>query len=181
MTAVPTARPATTARWRLSGAWRKTILLVHIMAAGVWLGLDVVMAILVSTAVGTDSDGTRGYALQALQLVTVWPMFTAALVSLVTGVLLGLGSKYGLVRYWWVLVKLVLNLALATLVLLALRGGVHDVAEVGRDLSAGIHRPFEVGDMAFPPIVSTTALLVAFVLSVFKPWGRVRKRRPDRP
>jgi hypothetical protein len=28
-------------------------------------------------------------------------------VALASGVLLGLGSKYGLVRYWWVTVKLI--------------------------------------------------------------------------
>jgi hypothetical protein len=33
-----------------------------------------------------------------------------------------------------------------------------------------------VGDLIFPPIVSTSALLIAFVLAVFKPWGRIRKR-----
>jgi hypothetical protein len=33
-----------------------------------------------------------------------------------------------------------------------------------------------VGDLVFPPIVSTGALLFAMVLSVFKPWGRVRRR-----
>jgi uncharacterized membrane protein len=179
MTAAPMTRAAPAApRWRLSGAWRKTVLLTHILAAGVWIGLDVTMAILMFTAAGTDSPGTRGYALQALQLVTVWPMFTAAAVSLVTGVVLGLGSKYGLVRYWWVLVKLVLNLVLMTLVVLALRGGIEHLADVGRDLSAGESRAFALGDMAFPPIVSPTALLVAFTLSVFKPWGRTRKASP---
>jgi hypothetical protein len=34
-----------------------------------------------------------------------------------------------------------------------------------------------VGDLIYPPIVSPTALLIAFVLAVFKPWGRTRGRR----
>jgi hypothetical protein len=37
-----------------------------------------------------------------------------------------------------------------------------------------------VGDLIFPPIVSPTALLIAFVLAVFKPWGRIRKRPAPR-
>ena len=36
---------------------------------------------------------------------------------LLTGILLGLGSRYGLVRYWWVTVKLALNPVLSGLVL----------------------------------------------------------------
>jgi hypothetical protein len=31
--------------------------------------------------------------------------------------------------------------------------------------------------LIFPPIVSTTALLVAMLLAVFKPWGRIRTNK----
>jgi uncharacterized membrane protein len=162
--------------WRLGGRTRKAVLVTHVIAAGVWLGLDVAMAVLVFTAMSTDDRQTAASALQALQLVTVWPMLTAGLLALASGVLLGLGSKYGLVRYWWVLVKLVLTVALCTLVLFALRGGVDEAAAAGRAMAAGVTGVWNTGDMAFPPIVSPTALLIAFLLSVFKPWGRVRRR-----
>jgi hypothetical protein len=159
---------------RLSGRTRKAVLLLHVLAAGSWFGLDVAMAVLVFTAVGTDSDATRGFTLQALGLLTVWPMLAAAVLSLVTGVVLGLGSKYGLVRYWWVLLKLALNLVLATLVVTALRVGVDDAVEAGRAYAAGLSEEWPARSLLFPPIVSPIALLVAFVLSFFKPWGRVR-------
>jgi uncharacterized membrane protein len=155
------------------------VLLAHIAAAGTWLGLDVAMAVLVFTAMGTDDRATEAAVLQALQLVTVWPMLTAGVLSLATGVLLGLGSRYGLVRYWWVLVKLVLNVVLCVLVLVALRGGVQEAALAGRAMSTGAGS-WNAGDLVFPPIVSPTALTVAFVLSVFKPWGRVRSRTGHR-
>jgi uncharacterized membrane protein len=154
---------------------RKSVLLVHIAAAGIWLGLDVAMAVLVFTAMGTDDPSTQASALQSLSLVTVWPMFIAGVVSLATGVLLGLGTRYGLVRYWWVLVKLVLNVVLCLLVLFALRGGVREAADAGRAIGAGVGT-WTTGDLIYPPIVSPTALTIAFVLSVFKPWGRVRPR-----
>jgi hypothetical protein len=32
-------------------------------------------------------------------------------------------------------------------------------------------------NLLFPPIVSSTAVIVAMTLSVFKPWGRVRRSR----
>jgi hypothetical protein len=155
------------------------MLLTHIVAAGAWLGLDVAMAVLIFTAVGTDDLGTRGFALQALQLVTVWPMLAAGLLSLATGIVLGWGSKYGLLRYWWVVVKLVLNVILCVLVFFALRGGVAEAARAGEAMAGGLSVVWNAGDMVFPPIVSPTALLIAFVLSVFKPWGRTR--RESRP
>ena len=33
--------------------------------------------------------------------------------------------------------------------------------------------------MIYPPIVSPTALTIAFLLAVFKPWGRIRRRTVD--
>jgi hypothetical protein len=124
----------------------------------------------------TDDPQTAATSYQALQIFAVWPLLTAGLLCLASGVLLGLGTKYGLVRYWWVAVKLVLNIVLTTLVLVLLRPGVAAAAEYGRGVAQGLSGPAPT-DMIFPPVVSTTALLIAMILSVYKPWGRVRGTR----
>jgi len=165
-----------TVRWRLGATARKTILLVHIASAGAWLGIDVVMAVLVFTALGSDDDGTKALAFRALELVAVGPLLATGVLSLLTGALLGLGSRYGLVRYWWVAVKLTLNLLLTGLVLVALAPEVAAHAEAARRFAAGEPASLAVGQLIFPPIVSPTALLVAMTLAIFKPWGRIRGR-----
>jgi hypothetical protein len=168
-------------RWRLGGRTRKALLVAHITAAGAWIGLDVVMGVFVFTAAASDDVRIQALCYQALALFAVWPMVTLALASLVTGLTLGLGTRYGLLRYWWVATKLALNIALATLVLVALRPGVVEVAEYGRRLAAGEAVAMSVTDLYFPPIVSTSALLVAVVLSVYKPWGRIRRSAHQTP
>ena len=166
--------------WRLGARSRKATLVLHIASAGTWLGMDIVMGVVVLTAVLTDSEATKALCYQVLELFAIWPLLTTGLVCLATGVLLGLGSKYGLITYWWVAVKLGLNLLLTSLIVVLLRPGVQEIAERGRDLQAGGTDVTGVGDLAFPPIVSTTLVLTAIVLSVFKPWGRIRERRADR-
>jgi hypothetical protein len=161
-------------RWRLGARVRRSVLVVHLASAGAWLGIDVVMAVLVFTALGSDDDRTKALSFRALELVAVGPLLAAGLVCLLSGVLLGLGSRYGLVRYWWVAVKLVLNLVLTGLVLVSLAPQVADAAARARQFDAGVPAPLGVGDLIFPPIVSPTALLLAMVLAVFKPWGRIR-------
>jgi len=52
---------------------------------------------------------------------------------------------------------------------------VEEAAEAGRDMAAGADAVWNSRDLVFPPIVSSVALVLAFVLSVFKPWGRVRR------
>jgi hypothetical protein len=164
-------------RWRLGARTRKVTLLLHIASAGVWLGIDVVIAVLIFTALLTDSDATRALCFQALDLVAVWPLLVTGLICLATGLILGVGSRYGLVRYWWVLVKLVLNLVLTGLVPVALAPEIARAADEARQFVAGAQVTLSVGDLIFPPIVSPIALLVAMTLAVFKPWGRIRSPR----
>ncbi len=164
-------------RFRPGPRTRKGILVIHIASAGAWLGLDVAMAVVIFTAVLNHDAGTRALCYQALQLFAVTPLFTTGLICLASGVVLGLGSRYGLVRYWWVAMKLALNVMLTALVPLALRPGLSGLSELGRELAAGHLVTASVGNMIYPPIVSPAALLVALVLAVFKPWGRIRSQR----
>jgi hypothetical protein len=159
---------------------RKGVLVVHVVSAGVWIGIDVVMGVVIFTALLSADDNTRALCYRALELFAVWPLLTTGLVCLASGVVLGLGTKWGLVRYWWVAIKLALNILLTTLVLVALRPGVMEAAEQGRRFASGDPASLAVGDLIFPPVVSPTALLIAFVLAVFKPWGRIRKRPAPR-
>jgi hypothetical protein len=171
----PLARGGTQ-KWRLGARTRKGVLVVHIASAGAWVGIDVVMGVLVFTALFAD-DETRALCYRALELFAVWPLIATGLVSLASGVVLGLGTKWGLIRYWWVAIKLALNIILVALVPVALRPEVIEKAEQGRRFVAGEAASLAVGDLIFPPIVSPTLLLIAVVFAVFKPWGLIRERR----
>ncbi|HUQ56327.1 hypothetical protein [Lentzea sp.] len=158
-------------RWPIPSRLRKSILVTHVVSAGAWIGIDIAATVLV--AIGwTRSGDDRTAVYQALADFSVVPLLLSALaaglVCLVTGVLLGLATKWGLVRYRWVAVKLVLNVVACTMLLLFL-GPISE-------LSSG-EQPLQ--DMWFVAFLATSALALlgfAMVLSVFKPWGRVRKQ-----
>jgi hypothetical protein len=177
MTTVTQTRsePARRAPWRLRGRTRKTVLILHILFAGVWIGVDVLVGVFVLAGWLSGDAGVRAIAYQALGTFVVWPMLVAGLASLATGIVLGLGSKYGLVRYRWVAVKLVLNVVLCVLILLLLQPQMDAVVEYGRGLADGSAAERDVSDLFFPPAVSLTALTFATVLSVAKPWGRIKR------
>lgn len=173
-----TAKPVREARGirtRLSARTRKLVLLVHIAAAGAWLGLDLVLGILIVTALTTGDATSAASAALSLAAFATWPLLAVGAVTLASGVLLGLGTKYGLVRYWWVLVKLVINIMLVTLVVVLLWPGIAEVADTGRAALADDTAPELRWNMVFPPIVSSTAVVVAMTLAVFKPLGRIRR------
>jgi hypothetical protein len=76
-------------------------------------------------------------------------------------------------------VKLVMNVVLLVLVLVALRPGIGDVFEHGRLLREGVVSDTDVSMLIFPPAVSLTALTIAVTLSVFKPWGRTKDTKTE--
>jgi len=172
----PDRRPRTRQGWRLGRRSRKAVLVIHIVSAGAWIGLDVVLAILVFTALLTHDAHTAAVCYQALELFTLWPLILTGLTCLASGITLGLGTKYGLARYWWVAAKLVINVVFVTLVPIALRPSVSEAAAYGSQLTAGDPVIVAVPDLLFPPIVSPTGLLIAVLLAVYKPWGRIRKQ-----
>ncbi|TDB91539.1 hypothetical protein E1264_01645 [Actinomadura sp. KC216] len=151
------------------------MLVAHIVFAGAWIGIDVMVAVLVLTGKFGSSDEVRGLAYETLATFVVWPMLVTGLLTLITGLVLGLGTRWGLVRYWWVAIKLVLNLVLCTLILVALRPGMDEIGAYGRDLPGGAPEPAGVTNLFFPPAVSLTTLTLATVLAVAKPWGRIRR------
>ncbi len=157
--------------WRLRPKTRKAALVVHIVTAGAWIGIDVMLAVLVFTALLTSDPATAALCYQAMPLL-IWPILTAALTCLASGVVLGLGTHHGLLRYWWVALKLALNIALTVLIVVLLQPGLQEAAEHGRRLAGG-PVPVDLSDLIFPPVVSSTALVIATILAVYKPWGRI--------
>lgn len=136
------------------------------------------MAVFIFTALFTHDPNTQALCYLALEMFAVWPLFVTGLVCLLSGVILGIGSKWGLVRYWWVAIKFALTVVLTALVLVALRPQVAESAEQARRWVAGEAANLAVQDLVFPPIVSPIALLIAMTLAVTKPWGRIRKTPP---
>ncbi|WP_447037261.1 hypothetical protein [Streptomyces sp. DSM 118878] len=144
--------------------------MTHVVSAGAWIGINVISVVLV--AIGWFRAGDDRTAVdRALADFFVVPLLLAALVAgtvcLVTGILLGPATKWALVRYWWVAVKLILNVV-ACAMMLAFLGPITELASGEQPLQ----------DIWFVSFLAATALALlsfATALSVFKPWGRVRK------
>jgi len=170
----PTRRPGTARR--LSPALRKGLLTAHIVTAVSWIGVDIVLLVLALTALTSTDPRTVAASYVAIGAFTIVLLVPAGVLTLATGLLLGAGTRWGIVRYWWLTVKLVITVVLTTLVILLLRPRVAEVASRAEQAgAAGLSRD-QLGnlpvDLVFPPSVSIVALLVATALAVYKPWGK---------
>ncbi len=164
----------------LTPTWRKTILVLHIAGGVGWMGLDTGLLILAATGLTTGSARTAAACYTAIGLLVPPAVLTLSLTMLATGLMLGAGTKWGLLRYWWVLVKLALGLVLTALVffaLLPLTSALPEaVVSAGDGGGAAVREALGAVpvQLMFPPVVSFLTLGFALALSVFKPWGRFK-------
>jgi len=95
-----------------------------------------------------------------------------ALASLLTGLVMSLGTRWGLFRHYWVLISFVLTV-FATTILLLHMPDVSSIADVAREADAADLTGGLGGDL-FHPSVGLLVLLVIQVLNVYKPRGLTR-------
>ena len=156
---------------RLRPHTRKWLLFTHVVASIGWIGVE--LSIVALGAVGLLTDDTAVAGGVQLSAGTLGEIFylPASLLTLVSGIALSLGTKWGLVRYWWVAVKIAITLALTIGGNLAV---VPKFAEAA-DLAA---RGEPIGDTAVMLVTAMSAgltlLLIATLLSFFKPGGKIR-------
>lgn len=162
---------------RLTPTMRKWLLILHIVVSVGWLGLNVGNLTLAVTGLTTDDPGTQHVAFGAMYLVGGTLLIPVSLLALVSGVLLGWYSKWGLIRYRWVLVKLTLTVVAVLLIPLSLLPGLRELSGMMADTPAD--RLADIGPVALDilaaGLVSTSMYLTNAILSVLKPWGRTRR------
>ncbi|CAL9309098.1 hypothetical protein SUDANB51_03754 [Streptomyces sp. enrichment culture] len=156
---------------KLSRPARRAVLVVHVTASASWLGLTLGLLALGTTAATTGSAVTVAASVRAMKLFADWLLLPVAFLTLLSGLLLSLGTAWGLARHRWVWTKFWLTLATTTATVFALRPGVNAAVTA---VAAGGSLP-DAGDVLFGPVVSLSAYVFMTVISVLKPWGLTRR------
>ncbi|MEU6914855.1 DUF2269 domain-containing protein [Streptomyces olindensis] len=156
---------------KLSRRTRRAVLVVHVTASASWLGLTLGLLALGTTAATTGSAVTVEASVRAMKLFADWLLLPVAFLTLLSGLVLSLGTAWGLARHRWVWTKFWLTLATTTATVFALRPGVNAAVTA---VAAGGPLP-DAGDVLFGPVVSLSAYVFMTVISVLKPWGLTRR------
>lgn len=152
---------------KLTPPWRKALLTLHVVTAVGWLGVDVVLLTLgVAGARGADP----GTVYPVIGLVGQTLFVPLSVLAWLVGVVTALCTPWGLLRHRWVLVKLIITTVMLGAVLFALLPNLRTAADLGAATPAAARE-----GLLMASIVSSTLLVVATVLSTYKPWGRTRR------
>ena len=152
----------------LSPALRKLALTVHLTSSVGWIGAVLAyLALGVAAETSSDTQTVRA-AWTAMELTGWWVIVPLAVAALLTGLVMSLGTKWGLFRHYWVLISLVVTL-LCTVVLVLHMPTVSAMASLARNADGADLRALG-GDLAHPGIGLVLLLLVTG-LNIYKPAG----------
>ncbi len=153
---------------------RTFTLTAHVTSSVGWLGAVASFFVLGIAGLTSHDAGTVRGAYIAMNLIGQFIIVPLSVASLLTGLVQSLGTRWGLFRYYWVLVKFALTVGATVLLLLhqftAVAVAARRVSEAGAGTLPDVGRLGTqlVGDAGLAVLV----LLVATTLSLFKPWGR---------
>lgn len=156
----------------LTPALRKAALAVHLVFAVGWIGaVSCYVALGVATATSEDTELIRS-GWSSMELIGWYVLVPAAIGTLLTGLLLALSTRWGLLRHYWVLISLVLTAAATAVLLLHMP----DVSALQARATRASARELETmgGDLGHST-VGLLLLLVIMALNIYKPPGLTRR------
>lgn len=151
---------------------RKFALTLHVTASVGWIGGVMAYLALVIAAMTTQEDQTLRAVWIAMNLIGWFAIVPLSLVALLTGIIMSLGTKWGLFQHYWVVISLALTL-FATVILIQHMQSVSVFAGVADDMNSaniGTLRGGLQSELLHAGI-GLLILLVIQVLNVYKPRG----------
>ncbi len=149
---------------------RKFALTAHVTLSVGWIGaVAAYIALDVAAATSQHSETLRA-AYLGMDLNARYVIVPLAFASLLTGLVMSVGTQWGLFRHYWVLISLLLTI-IATAVLLAETRTISYFADMAADPTTSDDDLRALGSTLVHSIGGTVVLLVILVLNMYKPRG----------
>jgi hypothetical protein len=154
----------------MSPGLRKFALAVHLTASIGWIGaVAAYIALDVAAARSQDAQTLRA-AYVAMQLTASYVIVPLAVATLLTGLVMSLGTRWGLFRHYWTVISLLLTL-FATIVLLIETRTISYFADRAADPTTSSEQLRALGSTLVHSVGGMVVLLVNMWLNVYKPRG----------
>jgi len=144
---------------------------LHVGIGVGWLGLSLGMLTLSLTGLLTSSAAVRHAAYEIFHIFDLAIVIPSVVLTIVTGLVLSLGTPWGLIKYRWVLAKFMISLSIPATAVIQSKW-VRELAARTVDPAA---EPGTLGVLLTVVVGCYSVLLwTATALSILKPWGRTR-------
>lgn len=155
---------------------RQLLVFVHVTSSLGWTGAGATNVVLAVTGATTSSAEVRRVAYGLIDRIDVALVIPLAFITLAGGILVSVATPWGLVRHWWVLVKLVLTVAVIIFSTFGVGVWVYQSMDAS---AAGGSSPVALRLVQGAGANTVTFLFMSFV-SFVKPWGTTPWARSGR-
>jgi hypothetical protein len=159
---------------------RKFALTAHVTSSVGWLGTAAAFQALAIAAVMSREPVTIRGLYRGMELIGWYVIIPFCLASLVSGLILSLGTPWGLFRHYWVVVKFLITL-ISTLILFGFTQTLWVLGDLAADPGSSL---YQLRSLRQSPVLHSggglVAILLATVLAVYKPWGMTPYGRRQR-
>lgn len=152
---------------------RKFALTLHVTSSVGLLGAIAAFLALAVAGLVTEDARTVRVVYPAMQMIARLVVVPLAITSLLTGLIQSLGTRWGLFRHYWVLVKLVLTV-FATGVLLLKMELIDHAARLASEATLSPSLRAAGVQLAVHAAGGLLVLIAPLVLSIYKPPGTTR-------
>ena len=158
----------------------KAVLTSHITFSVGWLGAVAVFLALAITGLTSQDVLLVRSSLIAMELSAWFVIVPLCLTSFFTGVVQAVGTKWGLFKHYWVVVKLFLTVASTILLLLHMQpisylAGVATESSFSNSQYSG-----QLINLISKAGAAILVLLATTTISIYKPWGKIQLAQTDK-
>lgn len=160
----------------------KVVLTSHILFSIGWFGAVAVFLVFAIAGLLTQEAQLARSCYMAMEFSAWFVIVPFGLTSLLTGIIMAVFTKWGLLKHYWVVVKLILTLGCTVLLLLHL-DPISALANTAWQPSfSNAEQSGEVIGLIAKSGAALLVLLIITTISVYKPWGKIQVAKPaDRP
>jgi hypothetical protein len=151
---------------------RKFLLTAHVTSSVGWVGAALAYLSLAVAGLTSHEPPTVRGAFLCMELIGWFIIVPLSLLALSTGLIQSLATDWGLFRHYWILAKFVITIVGTTVLLLHLPSVSH-MAGLAPDpkLFSAAFAASPQATFVIHAAGGSLLLLIATVLSIYKPWG----------
>jgi hypothetical protein len=159
---------------------RRLGLALHVVFSVGWLGAVVAFLSLGIAALGAEPATSRA-AYIGMNVVGGGALVPLSIATLASGVIQSLGTKWGLFRHYWVMLKLVLTVLATAALLLHQFTAIAEASKLAMNTAATAAQSVQLRQLGIQLLadagLALLVLLTATAISIYKPWGMVGQIR----
>jgi len=164
---------------KLTISHQKLLKVIHLISVSIWLSSVVTLMLIPIISKKITLGGEIYMYNLAYHFIDMFILTPAAILTLLTGLIYSLFTKWGFFRHGWVIYKWIVTLLIiitGTFYLGPMVTKLLEIADIKR-IAALQDQFYTQGEVIglYAAIVNSSLLIIAVIFSVYKPWKNIRK------